>query len=142
MRFTDYTLQRTWSGRLRCHVRTCPCNRLGHTMTQPDLAGTRAEDGAGHPRGRDTRRCAKTPTYRAPRHRTRVLSNNARYQCIRGVLVAISLATAALPVDRLLTWLGRCRPYARLQVVQIRVFVIATIEQIVHDGHELKVEDQ
>ena len=41
-------LHETWTGTLRRPVRWCPCNRLGHTMTQPAYRGTCAEDAAGH----------------------------------------------------------------------------------------------
>ena len=41
-------LHRTCTGTLRRPVRWCPCNRVGHTMTQPAYRGTCAEDAAGH----------------------------------------------------------------------------------------------
>ena len=47
-------LHRTCTGTLRRPVRWCPCNRLGHTMTQQAYRGTCAEDGARHSSAQNT----------------------------------------------------------------------------------------
>ena len=76
-RFTpDLDRYRSGTGRLRRHVRTYPCNRLGHTMTQPDLAGTRAEDGAGHSQAA-IRECARHRLTPPPLH----LSSHGEDRC-------------------------------------------------------------
>ena len=41
-------LHETWTGRFCAPCIIYPCNRLGHTMTQPAYRGTCAEDAAGH----------------------------------------------------------------------------------------------
>ena len=49
-------LHETWTGGFCAPCIIHPCNRLGHTMTQPAYRGTCAEDAAGHSFGvrRDT----------------------------------------------------------------------------------------